>query len=66
MVVSLKQEVRGPVIVNTLFNRSSRSKDINIYLPELVLTWSPLESLRAVAPSPNVGPAGPTTRFARI
>ena len=37
-----------------------------MHLPELVLTRSPLESLRVAAPSFNRGPVGLTIRFARI
>ena len=46
---------REPVIAKAPFNRSSRLEDIHIYLLELVLPWSPLESLRAAAPSLNRG-----------
>ena len=46
---------RGPVIAKAPFNHSSRLEDINIFLSELVSLRSPLESLRAAAPSLNRG-----------
>ena len=51
----LSSVFRGLVIAKAPFNRFSESEDINTYLLELVLLWSPLELLRAAATSLNRG-----------
>ena len=57
---------RGLVVAKAPFNCSSGSEDIHTYLPELVLSQSPLELLRAATTSFNRGPMGPATRFAGV
>ena len=57
---------RGLVVTKAPFNRSSGLEDIHTYLLELVPPRSPLELLRAATIFLNLGPTGPTTRFAEV
>ena len=63
--VLLSRMSEGPDIVKTLFNHFNRLEDINIYLLELALPQSPLESLCVVATSFNEGSTNSATRFVR-